>query len=269
MHTLQASFGGSVGVLHVINTTADFEFVTNKPPSPPYAVVVPPQLFTRSNILPLKDSPYVSAVVLINNTLNLDRFSQELQCPNRYSSITNESCDASRPESLWNPFGTGLLHEHFPFPIYYVDQEKEITKLIDCFQKHNNFDLANQHQRSLCSIQINAFMSAAVNSEVCLRRTMNSFNVSPQRYCDPLQGKNIYATLYPRESVAITERTIKKDEKLILVTTRLDTTSMFDGKYFIRYFILCVSCQFFRSWSWCNGFSTLVCSTYEYCTHFN
>lgn len=159
----------------------------------------------------------------------MEQFSQELQCPNQYSSIGKESCDTSRPESLWNPSGTGLLHENFPFPIYYVDQDTEITKIIKCFEKYNNFELATQHQRSLCSIQINAFMSAAVNSEVCLRRSSYSFNVSPQRYCDPLQGKNIYATLYPREKVDPLERETQKDETFILVTSRIDTTSMFDG----------------------------------------
>lgn len=53
-----------------------------------------------------------------------------------------------------------------------------------------------------------------------MRRTRaNSMN--PQRYCDPLQSKNIYATLFPRPA--------KQTEQIILVGARIDTTSMFDG----------------------------------------
>lgn len=86
----------------------------------------------------------------------------------------------------------------------------------------------NQNQRALCSIQINSFMSAAVSSEVCIRRTraITSLNT---RFCDPLHGKNVFATLFPREIVPVDELMAKDDEKFILITARMDTTSMFDG----------------------------------------
>lgn len=206
------------------------------PPSPPYAVVVTPQLFTREHIMKLKDSPYVSTVVLINNVNEtLTQFSQELKCPNQFSGIDSTSCDISKPETIWNPFGTGLLHENFPFPIYYVSEDAEIAKIVDCYEKFNEFDLNNQHQRSLCSIQINSFMSAAVNSEVCLRRTNYANNLSSTRFCDPLQGKNVFATLFPREIVPLADRSKRKDEKLVLVTARMDTTSMFDGEFLFEF----------------------------------
>lgn len=177
----------------------------------------------------------MSAIVLLNNYTRLDHFSQELQCPNSGSSFESGTCDASKPDTLWNPFGTGLLHENFPFPIYYVADDKEIEKIVNCFEKFNNFELSQQHQRSLCSIQINAFMSAAVNAEVCLRRSGYTGNVTPTRYCDPLQGKNVFATLYPREIVDSGggggggARSLSADERFIVVSARIDTTSMFDG----------------------------------------
>lgn len=228
-------------MLHYVQTPEDFEFVLTDPPSPPYAVVVTPRLFTREYIMRLKDSPYVSTIVLINNVNEtLTQFSQELQCPNQFSGIDSNSCDTSKPETTWNPFGTGLLHENFPFPIYYISEEVEIAKILDCFETFNKHDLNNQHKRSLCSIQINSFMSASVNSEVCLRRTAYANNLSSTRFCDPLQGKNIFATLFPREIVPLAERSKQKDEKLILVTARMDTTSMFDGTEFIQG--LCGAC---------------------------
>lgn len=221
-----------MGVLHYVKTPNDFEFVLKDPPSPPYAVIVTPQLFTREYIIKLKDSPYVTTIVLINNANEtLTQFSQELKCPNQFSSIDSNSCDISKPETTWNPFGTGLLHENFPFPIYYVSDDAEIAQLIDCFENFNNFDLANQHTRSLCSIQINSFMSAAVNSEVCIRRTNYVNNLSSTRFCDPLQGKNVYATLFPREIVSMADRKVQASEKFVLVTARMDTTTMFDGRF--------------------------------------
>lgn len=227
---IPASYGGSVGVLHYVKTPADFDFVLKEPPSPPYAVVVTPQLFTRDYIIKLKDSSYVSTIVLISNANEtLTQFSQELKCPNQFSGINSNSCDATKPDTVWNPSGTGLLHENFPFPIYYVSDAIEIAKILNCFETFNNFDLSNQHKRSLCSIQINSFMSAAVNSEVCLRRTNYVNNLSSTRFCDPLQGKNVYATLFPREIVRSADRGVQKDEKFVLVTARMDTTTMFDG----------------------------------------
>lgn len=219
-----------MGVLHLIRTDGDFEFITNNPPSPPYALIVTPDLFTRSNILPLKNNPHVAGIVIVKqNRSQVVSFSQELQCPNQGSSYNDASCPSR--ESAWNPFGTGLMHESFPFPVYYIDDQEEIATLTECFEKFNSFDLDSQSQRSLCSIEIKQFMSASVNSNVCLRRTQEGFTVSPSRFCDPLSGKNVFATLYPREEVADDEKTVvaQPDEKFILVTARLDTTSMFDG----------------------------------------
>lgn len=219
-------------MLHLVQTPDDFQFVLKDPPSPPYAVIVPPQLFTREHIIQLKDSAHVSAIVLLKNVKEtLTQFSQEMKCPNQFSTIDSQSCDTTKPETTWNPFGTGLLHENFPFPIYYVSDDAEITKILDCFATFNKDDPVNQHQRSLCSIEINTFMSAAVNSEVCLRRTNYVNNLSATRFCDPLQGKNVFATLFPREIIPLEERSKQANEKLILVTARFDTTSMFDGTF--------------------------------------
>lgn len=168
----------------------------------------------------------------------MKNFSHELPCPNQLSNIKKsnnydiEECNPNKPDTLWNPYGTGLLHEDYPFPIYYVADTDEIQKILDCFEKFNNYDYENHNKRSLCSIQVNSFMSAAVNSEVCIRRTNFVNNLKPIKFCDPLEGKNIYATLYPRKNIIQQknlQRHIDKSEKFILITCRLDTTSMFDG----------------------------------------
>ncbi|KAL5284629.1 NCSTN family protein [Megaselia abdita] len=220
--------GGSVGVLYFIENQQDFGFLLDSPTSPPYAPVIPPELFTRENLLKLKSAAKnISVVVLINKIDKLTNFTHQLQCPNQYSGLngTQGTCDVSRPETVWNPQGTGLMHEDFPFPIHYIADPLEIEKIRKCFKKFNDFEYENHPWRSLCSIEVQSFMSAAGNSEICNRRSNFINNLSPVRYCDPLEGKNIYATLFPRPQ---TVERVETTEKLILVTCRLDSTSMFD-----------------------------------------
>lgn len=196
-------------------------------PSPPYAPVLPPHLFTRENVMKLKalGPDLISVLVLVNDFSKVTSFSHESQCPNQYSSYSRDGqCNAN-----WNPPGTGLLLEDFPFPIYFVNDPKEIEKITNCSDKFNNYDLLNQRSRSLCSIEVDSVMSGAVNSEVCMRRSEVSKYLKPITYCDPLQGRNVYATLFPRDVVSEEERTVDPAERFIMVTARLDTTSMFDG----------------------------------------
>ncbi|XP_053682421.1 nicastrin [Sabethes cyaneus] len=231
-----SELGGSVGVLHFVYSTADIDFVTEQHPAPPYAPVIPPHLFTREHILRLRDHgrKHISAVILINNATMLDNYSQESRCPNQFSGLISpteddESCRVDQQEKSWNPWGTGLLLEDLPFPIYYVADPDEIAKLYDCFEKFNNYDLSYQHSRSLCSIQVNAFMSAAVDSRVCLARSTFFNTLNPVKFCDPLQGKNVFATLFPRVHVNLEDRKVDLTERFILLSTRMDTTTMFDG----------------------------------------
>lgn len=232
---IAATFSGSVGVLHLINSDADLEFLLNSPPSPPYAPMIPPHLFTRTNLLRLKNAgpKTISVVLLINRSKKMNQFSHELNCPNQYSglklnnSTETVTCDSSNVANTWNRWGTGLLHEDFPFPIYYIADPEEIDKLEECFNKFNNFDYKSHSLRSLCAVEIKSFMSAAVNSEVCMRRTNFINNLGGSKYCDPLEGRNVYATLYPRTPTESDD--VDATEKFIVVSCRLDTTSMFDG----------------------------------------
>ncbi|XP_030375936.1 nicastrin isoform X2 [Scaptodrosophila lebanonensis] len=237
-----STYSGSVGVLHLVNIEADLDFLLTSPPSPPYAPMIPPHLFTHRNLLRLKEAgpDIISVVLLINrNSDKMTQFSHELNCPNQYSGLLkpniseSATCDASNPPNSWNPWGTGLLHQDFPFPIYYIADVNETQTLVNCFEKFNNFDYESHALRSLCAVEVKSFMSAAVNTEVCMRRTNFINNLGSTKYCDPLEGRSVYATLYPRNSpenlTTEVPRSVNTAEKFILVTTRLDTTSMFDG----------------------------------------
>ncbi|XP_017848718.1 nicastrin isoform X2 [Drosophila busckii] len=234
-----STYSGSVGVLHLINVQSDLEFLLSNPPAPPYAPLIPPHLFTRANMLRLKavGPSNISVVLLINKPEKMTSFSHELKCPNQYSGLkladNIETCGAKNEANTWNRWGTGLLHEDFPFPIYYIADGEEIAKLVNCFEKFNNFDYESHVLRSLCAVEVKSFMSAAVNTEVCMRRTNFINNLGGTKYCDPLEGRNVYATLYPRNPSdqlnADAARTINANEKFIIVSCHLDTTSMFDG----------------------------------------
>lgn len=63
-------------------------------------------------------------------------------------------------------------------------------------------------------------MFAAINSESCIRRSVFILNIDPTQFCDPLGDRNIYWPLAP----------LNKDKNsIILVTARLDASSLFDG----------------------------------------
>lgn len=230
-----ATYSGSVGVLHRIIVEADLEFLLSSPPSPPYAPLLPPHLFTRDNLLRLKQAgpKIISVVLLINKPEKMKQFSHELNCPNQYSglkianSTQTVTCDASNVANTWNRWGTGLLHEDFPFPIYYIADPDQVEKLVNCAENFNNYDYKSHAVRSLCAVEVKSFMSAAVNTEVCMRRTNFINNLSGTKFCDPLEGRNVYATVYPRNASRNLDAEAK--EKFIIVSSRLDTTSMFDG----------------------------------------
>lgn len=215
----------------MIQNQQDFDFILNDPPAPPYAPIIRPEFFTRENVLKLRDSGFVSGIVLINDVQGLKNFSTESKCPNQFYRYSLQPiCDVEKPETTWNPWGNGLLQENFDIPIIYLETKDEYEKVINCSQTFNK-ELKGQAGRSLCSIEINSFMAAAANSEVCLRRSKFSGLIRSSHFCDALQGKNVFGTLFPREIVNPTNRTNDEKEEIILVTARLDTTSMFDGVY--------------------------------------
>ncbi|XP_055385114.1 nicastrin [Condylostylus longicornis] len=227
-----SNFFGSSGVLHSISSKADLDFILENPRSAPYVAVLTPYLFTKENVLRIRDEggKSVSGIVLINNVEQMTHFSGESKCPNQYSSIKEQSCDENRPDSLWNPLGSGLLLEDFKFPIYYVSDNDTIDKILNCFSRFNNYDKENQASRSLCSIEITTPMAGAGNSEICLRRSKPSVVLYPTKYCEPLEGSSIFATLFPREHTDdLNSDSIDAKEKFILLSTRIDTASMFEG----------------------------------------
>lgn len=125
----------------------------------------------------------------------------------------------------WNPHGTGLLYEDFPFPIFYIDDDIELTKIKNCFEKFNNFTFSEHKDRSLCSLELNSFMIATSNSPTCIRRTASVKTFNPVRFCDALGDENIWSSLFPIANTS--EITLKNNMNYIILAARADTTSLF------------------------------------------
>lgn len=88
-----------------------------------------------------------------------------------------------------------------------------------CYEKFNAHDRETQSERSLCAIEMRAYMYAAVDSETCMRRSVPRINFNPPTYCDPLGDRNIYWPVAPLEN---------NTESVIMVIARLDASSMFE-----------------------------------------
>ncbi|KYN07730.1 PREDICTED: nicastrin [Cyphomyrmex costatus] len=212
-----SSRSGSVGVIHLLEVEDDIAWLEKNATAGPYTVVLPFALFNRTMLLRLKNTNNINGVLLTKDTSHERpfKYSPEDQCPNRYSGY--KKCNSSDP---WNPFGTALLFEDWPFPMFYTDNQTVLEAIKTCFWTHNAHDLETQYQRSLCALEMKSFMYAAVNSESCIKRTDFVLNFNPTQFCDPLGDRNIHWPLAPLD---------ENNNTVIMVTARLDASSLFDG----------------------------------------
>ncbi|XP_033309038.1 nicastrin isoform X4 [Bombus bifarius] len=167
-------------------------------------------------LLRLRNTHNINGVLLTKNTSqpHPEYYSPEDTCPNRYSGY--KKCQ----DLGWNPYGSSLLMEDWPFPMFYTENQTLIEAVKSCFLKHNAPDMENQQYRPLCALEMKSFMFAAINSESCIKRSDFKLNFNPTQFCDPLGDRNIYWPLAP----------INRDKNsIILVTARLDASSLFDG----------------------------------------
>nr|XP_021182920.2 nicastrin [Helicoverpa armigera] len=216
---------GAVGVVHMIKDISDAQWLMQNASAGPYMAVVSTAMFYDVYELLLSQPALIAGVLLHDNvTRSAPSFSQESRCPNEYSSADGSTCSTDITGGIvWNERGTGLLRADIPFPIFYLPESRavEVEKIDQCYRRYNA-DRDNQKGMPLCSLQLHSFMFAAVDSEVCLRRSATSALLTPTKVCDPLGDHNIYASLFPRTKDS-------KKSKVTLVTARIDSASMFDG----------------------------------------
>ncbi|XP_015588918.1 nicastrin isoform X2 [Cephus cinctus] len=207
---------GSVGVIQLVDSDSDIKWLQENATAGPYAAVLPFSMFTRDVLIRLRNTNNVNGILLTRNT-TIERpshYSPADTCPNRYSGY--KQCDNEKP---WNPVGSSLLLEDWPFPIFYLLNDTQLEDIKKCYWTHNAHDLEGQSKRSLCALELKAFMFAAVDSEACIRRSNPRLTFNPSQFCDPLGDRNIHWAVAP-----ITDDL----ESVILVTAKLDSSSLFN-----------------------------------------
>ncbi|KAK4878728.1 hypothetical protein RN001_011234 [Aquatica leii] len=208
--------GGSTGIIHFVETEDNLNFIIKNGADTNYIPIIPMQLLTQKTMHLLKNANIFSGLILYKDNETLEHFTHERTCPNKLSNMKN-TCDVA-----WNPNGTGLLYEDLPFPIYYLNNNEDLQKMRDCFETFNNYSYETHKARSLCLVELDAFMFATIDTPTCIRRSNLKTNLNPVKFCDPLGGENVWATLFPLE---------KKQMNYVVVAARLDTTSLFHGVF--------------------------------------
>ncbi|XP_027875922.1 nicastrin isoform X1 [Xiphophorus couchianus] len=228
----QSSLSGDVGVLHVLESEENLDFVLRNGRNPPYMVIMESSLFTRSVMMKLKNGfSRVAGVAVVEPTSNPpDGFSPHTRCPNENTGVYSENygpglahCNTTK----WNPLGNGLSYEEFDFPIFSMKDDNDTQLLRQCYMDHNRPVNGSDPQYPLCAMQLSSHMSAVTSTPTCMRRNSISFSMSngqPDMVCDPLSDQNIWA---PSKPLNTTQNGHKANESVIIVSARLDSRSFF------------------------------------------
>uniref|UniRef100_A0A8C4GIA7 Nicastrin n=1 Tax=Dicentrarchus labrax TaxID=13489 RepID=A0A8C4GIA7_DICLA len=225
----QSSLSGNVGVLHVLESEDNLDWVLKSGPNPPYLVILESPLFTRSIMMKLKNgSRRVAGVVVVAPNANpLEAFSPHTTCPNENSGVYSEDYDPALAHcnvTVWNPFGNGLAYEEFDFPIFSLKDDNDTHVIRQCYMEHNRAVNGSTPQYPLCAMQLYSHMSAVTNTATCMRRNDIDFSISPEMVCDPLGDYNVWASTRPINNTA---KGHKMWESVVIAAARLDSRSFF------------------------------------------
>uniref|UniRef100_A0AAQ4NYJ7 Nicastrin n=1 Tax=Gasterosteus aculeatus aculeatus TaxID=481459 RepID=A0AAQ4NYJ7_GASAC len=130
----QSHLSGNVGVLHVLESEENLDWVLRSGLNPPYLVILDSPLFTRSIMMKLKNgSSRVAGVAVVAPSTNPpDGVSPHTNCPNENTGVYTEKYDPALAHcnvTVWNPLGSGLSYEEFDFPIFSLKDDND-TKVI-------------------------------------------------------------------------------------------------------------------------------------------
>ncbi|XP_008333164.1 nicastrin isoform X1 [Cynoglossus semilaevis] len=224
----QSSNAGNVGVLHVLQTEENLDWVLRSGPNPPYMVIIDTPLFTRSVMMQLKNgSSRVAGVAVVAPNTNPEKsFSPHTTCPNQNTGLYTETYDPSLANcntTVWNPLGNGLSYEEFGFPIFSLKDDNDTRVMKQCYFDHNQA-VNGSTQYPLCAMELFSHMYAVTDTATCMRRNALNFEAEPDKVCDPLGDLNIWSSTRPINN---TEKGHKKWESVVIAAARLDSRSFF------------------------------------------
>lgn len=155
---------GSTGVVYFIEDSTDITNMLNLGTASSYIPLMSIEKLTKENVDLLKGSDKISGLVVYKlNETEIDQYSHEDKCPNRDYAIEG-TCDIN-----WNEPGTNLLNYDFSYPVFFLTNNTELDQVRSCFSTFNNFSLESHYERSLCSLELNFFMYAVIDTPTCLR----------------------------------------------------------------------------------------------------
>ncbi|XP_017266646.1 nicastrin isoform X2 [Kryptolebias marmoratus] len=224
----QSSMSGDVGVLHLLESEENLDWVLRSGPNPPYIVILESTLFTRSIMMKLKNgSSRVAGVVVVAPTTNpQEGFSPHNTCPNENTGVYSEDYDPTMAHcnvTVWNPLGNNLSYEEFDFPIFSLKDDNDTQVIRQCYMDHNRAANGSVPQYPLCAMQLFSHMSAVTDTVTCMRRNSINFSINPD-VCDPLGDFNVWASTNPLNNTAKGHKT---GETVIIAAARLDSRSFF------------------------------------------
>uniref|UniRef100_A0A3B3CTH1 Nicastrin n=1 Tax=Oryzias melastigma TaxID=30732 RepID=A0A3B3CTH1_ORYME len=201
----QSSLSGDVGVLHLLESEENLDWVLRTGPNPPYMVILESTLFTRPILMKLKNgSSRVAGVLAVQPTSNPpEGFSPHTSCPNENTGVYSETYGPSYAHcnvTMWNPLGTGISYEEFDFPIFSVKDDNDTEVIRRCYMEHNRAVNGSTPQYPLCAMQLMSHMAAVTDTATCMRRNAPTFSLAPDGVCDPLGDANIWASTKPLNS---------------------------------------------------------------------
>ena len=216
---------GNVGVLMYVESEQDFDTIIRESKDfAPFVILVDPYIYSRALLHQFRSSGLVNGVLL--PTVKAGKwtdhyprrgFSDDAVCPDSFLPDNRASCSTQSP---WNPSGTGVMWEQWPFPIILLENSTFAENVHECYETHN---IKKPLHWPLCALELSSNMYAAKDSETCLRRS-SLFNLSPVSRCDPLSDDNIHYFVSPRPKTQSSEG----ENSVILVTAKMDTLTMFD-----------------------------------------
>ncbi|XP_074508186.1 nicastrin [Sebastes fasciatus] len=225
----QSHLSGNVGVLHVLESEENLDWVLHSGLNPPYLVILEYPLFTRSIMMKLKNgsSRVAGVAVVAPNTNPLEGFSPHTSCPNENTGVYSESYAPAMAHcnvTLWNPLGNGLSYEEYDFPIFSLKEDNDTQVIRQCYMDHNRAVNGSTPRYPLCAMQLYSHMSAVTNTATCMRRNDINFSISPEMVCDPLGDYNVWASTKPINNTA---KGHKVGESVVIAATKLDSRSFF------------------------------------------
>ncbi|XP_042575129.1 nicastrin-like [Cyprinus carpio] len=232
----QSSMSGDTGVLHVLETQSDLDWILSSGPHPPYMVIMNTDTSNINHehrvsvMMRMKNSSRVSGVaVIVSKTGLAQNFSPHTTCPNQNTGVYSESYGSELANcnvTVWNPLGNGLSYEDFSFPVFALKDENQTQVIRKCYEDHNQRVNGSAPQYPLCAMQLFSHMHAVTDTVTCMRRTdlQNRFSINPEVLCDPLSDFNVWTSTRPLNSSA---KGHAANESVVIAAARLDGRSFF------------------------------------------